>query len=132
MKRSFIAILLICIGFFLYGNSQTEQLTILKKTFYRGNLQDKIQVVTETSVLEGDFEEIYLIALDFVVDYADILKDDSSMIDLAKITVENLEKIKSKKILDQIFNLFSYYEYLNDDCSFDKLIENLRKFEGEV
>ena len=96
MKRSFIAILLLCTGFFLYGNSQTEQLTILKKTFYRGNLQDKIQVVTETSVLEGDFEEIYLIALDFVVDYADILKDDSSMIDLAKITVENLEKIKSK------------------------------------
>lgn len=110
MKRSFIAILLLCIGFFLYGNSQTEQLTILKKTFYRGNLQDKIQVVTETSVLEGDFEEIYLIAMDFVIDYADILKDDSSMINLAKITVENLEKINSKKILDQTFNLFLAYD----------------------
>jgi len=110
MKRSFIAILLLCTGFFLYGNSQTEQLTILKKTFYRGNLQDKIQVVIETSVLEGDFEEIYLIAMDFVIDYADILKDDSSMINLAKITVENLEKINSKKVLDQTFNLFLAYD----------------------
>ena len=55
MKRSFIAILLICIGFFLYGNSQTEQLTILKKTFYRGNLQDKMAYyLVYTSPLYSD------------------------------------------------------------------------------
>ncbi len=42
------------------------------------------------------------------------------------------QKCNEHNFFDSDLRLFSYYEYLNNECSFDKLIENLRKFEGEV
>ena len=70
----------------LFANSLDEQNLIFQKTFYRGNLQDKIQVMKEASVLDGNVEPIFTTAMDFIVTQANILSDDSLMIELAKIT----------------------------------------------
>lgn len=43
-----------------------------------------------------------------------------------------IQKCDERNFADSDLRLFSYYEYLNDDCSFDELVENLRRFEGEV
>ena len=42
------------------------------------------------------------------------------------------QKCNKGNFINSDLRLYSYYEYLNNECSFDKLIENLRKFEGEV
>lgn len=43
-----------------------------------------------------------------------------------------MQKCNEHNFLDSDLRLFSYYEYLNNNCSFDNLIKRLRKFEGEV
>ena len=72
MKKNFLLILIILIPMMIFANSQDEQIMILKKTFYRGNLQDKIQVISEASTMEENLEEIFLSSMDFVVNYGDI------------------------------------------------------------
>lgn len=42
------------------------------------------------------------------------------------------QKCNEHNFVDADLRLMSYYEYLNNDCSFDELVENLRKYEGEV
>ena len=94
----------------IFANSQDEQIMILKKTFYRGNLQDKIQVISEAATMEENLEEIFLSSMDFVVKYGDILKTDDSMIQLAKITVENLDKVDKSKVSQFFIDLFPLYD----------------------
>lgn len=43
-----------------------------------------------------------------------------------------MQKCDERNFTDSDLRLFSYYEYINDACSFDELVENLRRFEGEV
>ena len=59
MKKNFLLILIILIPMMIFANSQDEQIMILKKTFYRGNLQDKIQVIT----LENESNKYTLIKI---------------------------------------------------------------------
>ena len=93
----------------LFANSLDEQNLIFQKTFYRGNLQDKIQVMKDASVLDGNVEPIFTTAMDFIVTQANILSDDSLMIELAKITLENLSKIDNKKATDFLVELLPLY-----------------------
>lgn len=110
MKKNFFIILIILIPMMIFANSQDEQIMILKKTFYRGNLQDKIQVISEAATMEENLEEIFLSSMDFVVNYGDILKTDDSMIQLAKITVENLDKVDKSKVSQFFIDLFPLYD----------------------
>lgn len=110
MKKNFLLILIILIPMMIFANSQDEQIMILKKTFYRGNLQDKIQVISEAATMEENLEEIFLSSMDFVVKYGDILKTDDSMIQLAKITVENLDKVDKSEVSQFFIDLFPLYD----------------------
>ena len=109
MKKNFLLILILFIPMVIFANSQDEQIMILKKTFYRGNLQDKIQVISDAAKMEENLEEIFLSSMDFVVAYGEILKNDESMIQLAKITVENLKKIDKNKVPSFLIDLFPLY-----------------------
>ena len=110
MKKNFLLFLIILIPMMIFANSQDEQIMILKKTFYRGNLQDKIQVISEAATMEDNLEEIFLSSMDFVVKYGDILKTDDSMIQLAKITVENLDKVDKSEVSQFFIDLFPLYD----------------------
>ena len=110
MKKNFLLILIILIPMMIFANSQDEQIMILKKTFYRGNLQDKIQVISEAATMEDNLEEIFLSSMDFVVNYGNILKTDDSMIQLAKITVENLDKVDKSEVSQFFIDLFPLYD----------------------
>ena len=110
MKKNFLLFLIILIPMMIFANSQDEQIMILKKTFYRGNLQDKIQVISEAATMEDNLEEIFLSSMDFVVKYGDILKTDDSMIQLSKITVENLDKVDKSKVSQFFIDLFPLYD----------------------
>ena len=110
MKKNFLLILIILIPMMIFANSQDEQIMILKKTFYRGNLQDKIQVISEAATMEENLEEIFLSSMDFVVNYGNILKTDDSMIQLAKITVENLDKVDKSEVSQFFIDLFPLYD----------------------
>ena len=110
MKKNFLLFLILLIPMMIFANSQDEQIMILKKTFYRGNLQDKIQVISEAATMEDNLEEIFLSSMDFVVNYGDILKTDDSMIQLAKITVENLDKVDKSKVSQFFIDLFPLYD----------------------
>lgn len=109
MKKNFLLILILFIPMVIFANSQDEQIMILKKTFYRGNLQDKIQVISDAAKMEENHEEIFLSSMDFVVAYGEILKNDESMIQLAKITVENLKKVDKNKVPSFLIDLFPLY-----------------------
>ena len=109
MKKKFLFVLIFMIPLMLFANSLDEQNLIFQKTFYRGNLQDKIQVMKEASVLDSDVEPIFLASMDFIVNHAEVLSDDSLMIELAKITLENLSKIDNKKATDFLVELFPLY-----------------------
>ena len=109
MKKKLILISIFMIPLMLFANSLDEQNLIFQKTFYRGNLQDKIQVMKEASVLDGNVEPIFTTAMDFIVTQANILSDDSLMIELAKITLENLSKLDNKKATDFLVELFPLY-----------------------
>lgn len=109
MKKNFLLILILFIPMVIFANSQDEQIMILKKTFYRGNLQDKIQVISDAAKMEENLEEIFLSSMDFVVAYGEILKNDESMIQLAKITVENLKKVDKNKVPSFLIDLFPLY-----------------------
>ena len=109
MKKNFLLILILFIPMVIFANSQDEQIMILKKTFYRGNLQDKIQVISDAAKMEENLEEIFLSSMDFVVAYGEILKNDESMIQLAKITVENLKKVDQHKVPSFLIDLFPLY-----------------------
>ena len=109
MKKNFLLILILFIPMVIFANSQDEQIMILKKTFYRGNLQDKIQVISDAAKMEENLEEIFLSSMDFVVSYGEILKNDESMIQLAKITVENLKKVDKNKVPSFLIDLFPLY-----------------------
>lgn len=37
-----------------------------------------------------------------------------------------------RNFIEADLRIMSYYEYLEDECSFDELIEKLKKYEGEV
>jgi len=110
MKKNFLLFLILLIPMMIFANSQDEQIMILKKTFYRGNLQDKIQVISEAATMEENLEEIFLSSMDFVVKYGDILKTDDSMIQLAKITVENLDKVDKSEVSQFFIDLFPLYD----------------------
>ena len=110
MKKNFLLFLIILIPMMIFANSQDEQIMILKKTFYRGNLQDKIQVISEAATMEDNLEEIFLSSMDFVVNYGNILKTDDSMIQLAKITVENLDKVDKSEVSQFFIDLFPLYD----------------------
>lgn len=110
MKKNFLLFLIILIPMMIFANSQDEQIMILKKTFYRGNLQDKIQVISEAATMEENLEEIFLSSMDFVVNYGNILKTDDSMIQLAKITVENLDKVDKSEVSQFFIDLFPLYD----------------------
>ena len=110
MKKNFLLFLIILIPMMIFANSQDEQIMILKKTFYRGNLQDKIQVISEAATMEDNLEEIFLSSMDFVVKYGDILKTDDSMIQLSKITVENLDKVDKSEVSQFFIDLFPLYD----------------------
>lgn len=109
MKKNFLLISILFIPMVIFANSQDEQIMILKKTFYRGNLQDKIQVISDAAKMEENLEEIFLSSMDFVVAYGEILKNDESMIQLAKITVENLKKVDKNKVPSFLIDLFPLY-----------------------
>ena len=79
-------------AFFSFANAN-EQISIFKKTFYKGNIQDKIKVVSDASLLDEDMTEIYKIAMNFVVNYANVLKDDAAMINLASLLIEQCYKV---------------------------------------
>ncbi|MBR4011681.1 MAG: hypothetical protein IKI98_02550, partial [Spirochaetaceae bacterium] len=110
MKKNFLLFLILLIPMMIFANSQDEQIMILKKTFYRGNLQDKIQVISEAATMEENLEEIFLSSMDFVVNYGNILKTDDSMIQLAKITVENLDKVDKSEVSQFFIDLFPLYD----------------------
>lgn len=43
-----------------------------------------------------------------------------------------VQNCNERNFVDADLRLLSYYEYLDNECSFDELVENLRKYEGEV
>lgn len=46
--------------------------------------------------------------------------------------VIGVQNCNERNFVDADLRLFSYYEYLDNECSFDELVEKLRKYEGEV
>lgn len=46
--------------------------------------------------------------------------------------VIGVQDCNEQNFVDADLRLFSYYEYLDNECSFDELVEKLRKYEGEV
>lgn len=122
MKKNFLLILILFIPMVIFANSQDEQIMILKKTFYRGNLQDKIQVISDAAKMEENLEEIFLSSMDFVVAYGEILKNDESMIQLAKITVENLKKVDKNKVPSFLIDLFPLY---NSDIIINSILNTI-------
>ena len=46
--------------------------------------------------------------------------------------VIGIQNCNERNFVDADLRLLSYYEYLDNECSFDELVENLRKYEGEV
>ncbi len=43
-----------------------------------------------------------------------------------------VQNCNERNFVDADLRILSYYEYLDNECSFDELVENLRKYEGEV
>ena len=132
MKKYFLLILILFIPMVIFANSQDEQIMILKKTFYRGNLQDKIQVISDAAKMEENLEEIFLSSMDFVVAYGEILKNDESMIQLAKITVENLKKVDKNKVPSFLIDLFPLYNSEIIINSILNTIENLQINDSKI
>ena len=110
MKKKLLILSIFMIPLMLFAKSLDEQNLIFQKTFYRGNLHDKIQVMNEAAVLDGDVEPIFSASMDFILNHADILSDDSLMVELTKITLENLSKIDNKKATDFLVELFPLYD----------------------
>lgn len=46
--------------------------------------------------------------------------------------VIGLQNCNERNFVDSDLRMMSYFEYLNNECSFDELVEHLRKYEGEV
>lgn len=109
MKKKIFLLIVLFFAFFSFVNAN-EQISIFKKTFYKGNIQDKIKVVSDASLLDEDMTEIYKIAMDFVVNYANVLKDDAAMINLASLLIEQCYKVSEDIAVSFFKDVFVLYD----------------------
>ena len=46
--------------------------------------------------------------------------------------VIGVQSCNKNNFVNADLRMMSYHEYLNNECNFDELVENLRKYEGDV
>ena len=93
MKKNILLCLLILITSLLFCNTEDSQLVDFQRKFHKGNLQDKVNVINEAALIENLNKEIFTTAMNFVRDYTDLLKDDSTMLILVELTIENVNRV---------------------------------------
>lgn len=98
-----------------------EQLKIFQRTFYRGNLQDKVRVINAAAVVvtdtqkksdnktENSLSPIFVEGLIFVNTYGELLKDEPQMISLAATAAKNAIYGNSDEVLPLLISMFSLY-----------------------
>lgn len=110
MKKNYFLFMLVLTTYFSFGNSTEDQINIFKKTFHKGNIQDKINVISEASLQEDDMSEIFSTSMDFVINYASLLQDDAAMITLAELTIENINRVSEEEANYFLSKVFSLYD----------------------
>ena len=89
---------------------QTDNLKELRKKFYGGSLNDKIEVVQQAVEMDDSVNAIFTDALDFVETYSSVLQDDARMVKLARIIIENSSRITAKADLTRTLCTL-FYDY---------------------
>ena len=111
MMKRFIFVILFAASVCLCGaETQTNNLTELREKFFAGSLSDKVEVIQIAVEKDDSVNQIFTDALDFVVKYSSLLQNDSRMIKLARIIIENSSRIPDKNnITKTLCSLFYTY-----------------------
>lgn len=109
MKKNILLCLLILITSLLFCNTEDSQLVDFQRKFHKGNLQDKVNVINEAALIENLNKEIFTTAMNFVRDYTDLLKDDSTMLILVELTIENVNRVPEPEAVKYLLEVFSSF-----------------------
>lgn len=109
MKKNILLCLLILITSLLFCNTEDSQLVDFQRKFHKGNLQDKVNVINEAALIENMNKEIFTTAMNFVRDYTDLLKDDSTMLILVELTIENVNRVPEPEAVKYLLEVFSSF-----------------------
>lgn len=109
MKKNILLCLLILITSLLFCNTEDSQLVDFQRKFHKGNLQDKVNVINEAALIENLNKEIFTTAMNFVRDYTDLLKDDSTMLILVELTIENVNRVPEPEAIKYLLEVFSSF-----------------------
>lgn len=109
MKKNILLCLLILITSLLFCNTEDSQLVDFQRKFHKGNLQDKVNVINEAALIENFNKEIFTTAMNFVRDYTDLLKDDSTMLILVELTIENVNRVPEPEAVKYLLEVFSSF-----------------------
>lgn len=120
MKRKTLIILLLLLSSLVFAATAEEQLLIFQKTFHKGNIQDKIRVINDASLQEEKMPEIFFASMEFVINNAEYLSEDDSMIALAELTIENTNQVDEETAISFLIDVFSLY---NSDVIKNSVLE---------
>ena len=109
MKKNILLCLLILITSLVFCNTEDSQLVDFQRKFHKGNLQDKVNVINEAALIENLNKEIFTTSMNFVRDYTDLLKDDSTMLMLVELTIENVNRVPEPEAVKYLLEVFSSF-----------------------
>ncbi|MCR4939389.1 MAG: hypothetical protein K5930_04680 [Treponemataceae bacterium] len=127
MKR-FIFFILFAASVCLCGaEDQSEELTELRENFFAGSLTDKVEIIQSAIEKDASVNQIFTDALSFVVDYSSLLQNDSRMIKLTRMIIENSSRITEEMDLTKtLCSLFYTYRDKSVKIAVMNVIKNYK------